>query len=119
MTTRMFNERNTATSSSRLAKFSSVTIAPSMLRTNAFSRNLGMYWSMPRKSVGFTSSLRFSYTSHSVFIVVHFGTYSVLAEMQTKFVSLMESLVRNAGFSLALRRSNSARDPAFPRQAKA
>src|ERR1041384_822922 len=53
----MFNERSTATSSRMLAKFSSVTIAPSTLMMNVFSRNRGMYCRMPRKSVGFTSVL--------------------------------------------------------------
>ena len=55
-TTRMFSERNTATSSSNMAKFSSVTIAPSTARTKVFSRNCGMYCRMPRRSVGFIST---------------------------------------------------------------
>jgi len=42
-TTRMLSERKTATSSRMLAKFSSVTIPPSTLMTNIFSRNCGMY----------------------------------------------------------------------------
>jgi hypothetical protein len=44
----------TATSSRILAKFSSVTIAPSRAMTKVFSRNRGTYWRMPRRSVGFT-----------------------------------------------------------------
>ena len=56
--TRMFNERRTAMSSRILAKFSSVTMAPSMLTMKIFSRKRGMYWRMPRRSVGFT--LRYS-----------------------------------------------------------
>jgi hypothetical protein len=36
----MLSERNTATSSSSVAKFSSVTIAPSIARMNVFSRNV-------------------------------------------------------------------------------
>ena len=55
-TTRMFNDRSTATSSRSVAKFSSVTIAPSIARTNVFSRNCGMYCRMPRRSVGFIST---------------------------------------------------------------
>ena len=54
-TARIFNERRTADSSRRmLAKFSLVTIAPSMLMTNIFSRKRGMYCRMPRRSVSFT-----------------------------------------------------------------
>ena len=43
ITTRMFNERSTATSVRMFAKFSSVTIAPSTLNTKTFSRKRGMY----------------------------------------------------------------------------
>src|SRR5437867_2195385 len=53
MTTRMFSERSTATSRRMFAKFSSVTTAPSMLTMKVFSRNRGMYWRMPRRSVSF------------------------------------------------------------------
>ena len=53
-TTRMLSERSTAMSTRMLAKFSSVTIAPSTLMMNVFSRNWGMYCRMPRRSVSFT-----------------------------------------------------------------
>src|SRR5258705_8832020 len=53
ITTRMFSERSTATSRRIFAKFSSVTTAPSMLTMKIFSRNRGIYWSMPRRSVSF------------------------------------------------------------------
>ena len=53
-TTRMLNERSTATSRRMLAKFSLVTIAPSMLMTKIFSRKRGIYCRMPRRSVSFT-----------------------------------------------------------------
>ena len=62
----MFSERSTATSSRMLAKFSSVTIAPSMLMTNVFSRNRGMYWRMPRRSVSFTWVLVSVYSGHGL-----------------------------------------------------
>ncbi len=52
--TLMLSERSTATSSRMLAKFSLVTIAPSMLMTNIFSRKRGIYCRMPRRSVSFT-----------------------------------------------------------------
>src|SRR5689334_2641793 len=51
----MFSDRSTATSRRRLGKFSSVTMAPSMLMTKTLSRKRGMYWRMPRRSVNFTS----------------------------------------------------------------
>ena len=56
-TTRMFSDHSTATSSSSVAKFSSVTMAPSIARMNVFSRNCGMYCRMPRRSVSFTAQL--------------------------------------------------------------
>src|SRR5215510_45570 len=49
----MFNERSTAMSSRILAKFSSVTMIPSTSMMNVFSRNCGMYWRIPRRSVSF------------------------------------------------------------------
>src|SRR5688572_1426916 len=54
----MLRLRSTAISSTMLAKFSSVTIAPSMARTKIFSRKRGMYCRMPRRSVGFISMER-------------------------------------------------------------
>src|SRR5881296_987512 len=54
MTTRILSERRTFTSRRMLAKFSSVTIAPSMLMIKVFSRKLGMYCRITRRSVGFT-----------------------------------------------------------------
>ena len=51
----MLRERNTATSSRMLAKFSLVTMAPSTLMTKIFSRKRGMYCKMPLKSVSFTN----------------------------------------------------------------
>ncbi len=55
-TTRMLKERSTAMSTRMLAKFSPVTMAPSTLMMNVFSRNWGMYCRMPRRSVSFTLS---------------------------------------------------------------
>ena len=52
--TRIFSERRTAKSSRRFEKFSSLTIAPSTLTTKILSRNFGIYWRIPLRSVGFT-----------------------------------------------------------------
>src|SRR5947209_895331 len=53
----MLSERRTAISRRMFGKFSSVTIAPSILITKVRSRKRGIYWRMPRRSVGFTFAL--------------------------------------------------------------
>ena len=58
-TTRMFSDQSSATSSSSVAKLSSVTMPPSIARMNVFSRNCGMYCRMPRRSVSFISRRQF------------------------------------------------------------
>ncbi len=45
--------RRTAMSTSRFPKFSSATIEPSIAITKIWPWNLGTYWSIPRRSVGF------------------------------------------------------------------
>ena len=85
-TTRMFSERNTATSSSSVAKFSSVTIAPSIARMNVFSRNCGMYCRMPRRSVGFTFTRRFSVSDHiSIWFYASFN-------LNLKFIFMLDKI---------------------------
>ena len=56
ITTRMLNERKRATSRRMLAKFSSVTMPASTAIMNVFSRNWGIYWRIPRRSVSFTTT---------------------------------------------------------------
>ena len=50
----MLSDHSTATSIRMLPKFSWATAAPSTATTNAFSRNWGTYWRIPRRSVGLT-----------------------------------------------------------------
>src|SRR5213596_565807 len=83
----MFNERRTATSSRMLAKFSSVTIAPSRLRTKVFSRKRGIYWRMPRRSVGFTLAVASLLQKVGVALTNGEDTYSVFARIQLQFFS--------------------------------
>src|SRR6266404_1248896 len=90
-TTRMLSERNTATSSRMLAKFSSVTIPPSTLMTKIFSRNCGMYCRMPRRSVSFTVDCLVSECGISSQFVVRFksnisGTEDGGQRVQAPFV---------------------------------
>ena len=91
-TTRMFSERSTAMSTSRLAKFSLVTMAPSTLMMNVFSRNCGMYCRMPRRSVSFT------FVSWLLFYACN--KYSVCWGFQIKYFDLVLVLANSGpGFT--------------------